>query len=113
MAMEQFRWDVSPMSTEGIGFASVTEINPLTEFSRLWPLVFPEKVLPRDAEKWLDQHERCIHDVMRIANAEDGGADVFLTDEKALLDAGPRLGLRVRIMKPEQLVEELEGKSDV
>jgi hypothetical protein len=111
VALEQHRLDVSPLDVDGIGLGGDEE-NPLTDFARLWPLVFPQKPLPSDEREWTKDEENSVHDVVRIANAEDVGADVFLTDERALLKAGPRLGLRVRIMKPEQLVEELEAAGE-
>jgi hypothetical protein len=48
---------------------------------------------------------------MHIANAEDHGADIFLTREKAILAARDALGLRMRIMSPAELLVEIGSKN--
>jgi len=109
---EVFRLDVSPMDTDDVGFAGDDDENPLTEFSRLWSLIFPTDPSPGDEREWTEREEHCVNDVLHVANAEDSGADVLLTRDGAMLRSRENLGLKVRVLSPEELVAELEAQGE-
>ena len=80
----------------------------------VWGLVFPERAFP-DSAKATAEEWRSLHDAMHLVNAHEQGADVFLTNEKQLLDAAERLHTRLNyrptVEKPKDLADRLEEPS--
>jgi hypothetical protein len=57
-----------------------------------------------------EEDENSLMDVLHIANAEDNLADVFITREKAILNAREDLEIRVQILSPTELLAEMEDQ---
>ncbi|MBK8997689.1 MAG: hypothetical protein IPM35_18325 [Myxococcales bacterium] len=106
---EVFRLDVSGLGEAVLG-------GEATDVPRLLAIVFPGKSFTgtapgAPARTVFDPGQNDLHDVMHLANAEDFGGDVFLTRDGAIIDARDRLGLRVRVLTPAELIAELESPS--
>jgi hypothetical protein len=96
-AQEYLRWDgrVSRWGDGVWGHPNMTDVN------KLFALIFPGRTMDQDAS--------AVHDCMHVANANDFGADILLTRDGDILRARDKLGLRVRILTPAELLAELEG----
>jgi hypothetical protein len=91
---EYGRWGIS--TWEHFTFAPFsTDGQPEIPIAKLFSAIFPlEKMRIAEAQSSL---QNSLHDVMHIINAEEWGGDVFLTREKAILAARPRIVDIVRI----------------
>lgn len=93
---EFFRLDISPMD--------FTPFGARTDIRALFFKIFPQEAI--------ESATNSLHDVLHVANAEDNGGDVFITREKAILQAREKLGLNVRILSPTELLAELWAGDD-
>lgn len=94
---EQFRLDASPLDKTPLGDEGGVDVGTL------FRLIFPSLRIEDPSSK------NSVNDVLHLANAEEWGGDIFITCEKAILAARERVGLRVRILHPQELLEELEA----
>lgn len=105
---EVFRLDASPLDVVGMD-----HIGEVIDVKSILDIVFPGKWAPMGPGNIFDPGQNSIHDAMHLANAHEFGADVFLTNETAILAARDRLcellAFRPRILTPAELVAELSG----
>ena len=97
---EIFRFNASPMGSAddhsvGAVCSSVTDPEPLS-VAAVRRIIFPGQAMPHDdlgepGLSVLDRGQNSLHDVMHVANAHDGRADVLLTMDGAILSAREQL----------------------